>query len=130
MPAVAKILPIALETEPESTIMESTTMSLASGSRPTCATWISPFVFFNSTALIELDPISRPTIVLAPPNKPMTFTPLVTRRYACGFRSLLPASFPFHALSFHPGVQNRFLELPAVPQLERRDLFLVHVLVK
>ena len=65
-----KILLIALETLPESTIMESTTMSLASGSTPRCDTWISPFERFSSIALIELDPISKPTIDFADPNMP------------------------------------------------------------
>src|SRR5205085_3930922 len=37
-----KILLIALETLPESTIIESTTISLASGSTPKCETCISP----------------------------------------------------------------------------------------
>jgi hypothetical protein len=66
-----KILEMALETLPESTIIESTTMSLARGSKPTCATLISPLAFLSSTALMLLEPMSRPTIDLAPPNRPM-----------------------------------------------------------
>ena len=60
---------IALDTVPESTIMESTTMSEASGSSPRCATSIPARVFLSSTALMLEEPTSRPTIVFDPiPN--------------------------------------------------------------
>ena len=42
-------------------IMESTTMSLASGSIPMCASSICPLLLFSSTALMLLEPISSPT---------------------------------------------------------------------
>src|ERR1700677_2053047 len=62
-------LEIALDTVPESTIIESTTMSEASASNPRCATSICPPFFFNSTALMLEEPTSRPTIVFDPiPN--------------------------------------------------------------
>ena len=63
-----KILLMALETLPESTIMESTTMSLASGSTPRCETCISPLERFNSMALMQLEPMSNPTIDFDVPN--------------------------------------------------------------
>ena len=64
-----KSLAIALETVPESTIMESTTMSGAIGSRPRCATSMPARVFLSSTALMLDDPTSSPTIVFDPiPN--------------------------------------------------------------
>ena len=60
---------IALDTVPESTIMESTTMSDDSGSRPRCATSICPPFFFSSTALMLEEPTSRPTMDFDPnPN--------------------------------------------------------------
>ena len=40
----------ALDTVPESTIIESTTISGAKGSRPRCATSMPPLVRFSSTA--------------------------------------------------------------------------------
>src|SRR3981081_1778085 len=46
-----KSFEIALETVPESTIIESTTMSEASGSNPRCAPSPCPPFFFSSTAL-------------------------------------------------------------------------------
>src|ERR1019366_3629546 len=62
-------LAMALETVPESTIMESTTMSGAIGSSPMCATSIPTRVFLSSTALMLEEPTSRPTIVFDPiPN--------------------------------------------------------------
>src|SRR5206468_2272591 len=60
---------IAVETVPESTIMESTTISGAKGSSPRWATSIPSRPRFSSTALMLEDPTSRPTIVFAPnPN--------------------------------------------------------------
>src|SRR2546425_466571 len=60
---------IALETVPESTIMESTTMSEDSGSSPRWATSIWPPFFLSSTALMLEEPTSRPTIDFDPnPN--------------------------------------------------------------
>src|SRR6476660_5485698 len=81
-----KILLIALETLPESTIMESTTMSLASGSTPRCETTISPLDFFSSIALMQLEPMSNPTIDFPDPNMPsalslMSFASPVARTY-------------------------------------------------
>ncbi len=60
---------IALETVPESTIIESTTISGASGSRPRWVTSSPLRPFFSSTALMLEEPTSRPTIDLEPnPN--------------------------------------------------------------
>src|SRR3954462_411651 len=124
-----KIFVIALETLPESTIIESTTMSEASGSTPMCATSISPWALRSSTALMLLEPMSRPTIVFAPPNKPIRSSSVPSYR-SRGFGLLFAAAFADGALTLHPTVQDGLLELPAVPQLEGGNLFLVHVLVK
>src|SRR5438067_11078991 len=126
-----KILVMALDTLPESTIIESTTMSLASGSRPMCTSSTSPRDFFSSTALMLLEPMSRPTIAFVPPIPNIRLPLLVARgRAACGLRFLLAPSFSHAALALHPGVQDGFLELPAVAQLESGDAFLVNVLIK
>src|SRR5208283_1627418 len=135
-------LEIALETVPESTIIESTTMSEDSGSSPRCATSICPPFFLSSTALMLEEPTSRPTMDFDPiPNMCPPF---------CVARALLPATFflnlpgcfprclgfalgrRFHLtrLLFHPLVQLRFLEAPAIAQLERGNPLFAHVLVK
>src|SRR5208283_331964 len=43
---------------------------------------------------------------------------------------LFSACFHFHRLLFHPLIELGFLEAPAIAQLERRNLLLVHVLVQ
>src|SRR5208282_2225838 len=137
-------LAIELETWPESTIMESTTRSGAIGSNPRCATSIPVRVFLNSTALMLEEPTSSPTIVfdpipnmcpplVAPASSPASFLLL-----SCGFARCLHFflaprfrfHFHFHRLLFHPLIDLRFLETPAVAQLERRNLLFVHVLVQ
>src|SRR6266849_1383537 len=120
---------IALDTAPEATIMESTTISGASGSRPRCATSIPLRPRFSSTALMLEEPTSRPTIVFAPnPNMcPPLGLPggLGSRlRFLLAFRLHL-ARFLFHPL-FQPGL----LEAPAVAQLEGGDLLFPDVLVQ
>src|SRR5438552_1464878 len=118
---------IALETVPESTIIESTTMSGGSGSNPRCATSIPPRDFFNSTALMLEEPTSRPTIDFDP--NPNMCPPLRGSLSDClCFGGLL--YFHFARFFFHPLVQPRFLEPPPVPQLECRNLLLIHVLVE
>src|SRR6266536_5119255 len=120
---------IALETVPESTIIESTTMSEDSGSSPRCATSICPPFFLSSTALMLEEPTSRPTMDFDPnPNMCPPFVVPASRRPQ--FFLLCPSSFHgclgfafrlrFHLarLLFHPLVQPRFLEAPAVAQLE------------
>src|SRR5208282_524701 len=135
---------IALETVPESTIIESTTMSEDSGSSPRCDTSICPPFFFNSTALMLEEPTSRPTIVFDPiPN-------MGARLCSCGagalarvdfvltlpgslrrrLRLMLRSRLHLARLLFHPLVQLRFLEAPAVAQLESRNPLFPNVLVK
>ena len=58
-----KILLMALATLPESTIMESTTMSLASGSKPMCVTSISP------RALLQLHGLDAAGADVQPDNR-------------------------------------------------------------
>src|SRR5271157_2576956 len=130
-------LAMAAETVPESTIMESTTMSGAIGSRPRCATSIPVRVFLSSTALMLEEPTSRPTIVFDPiPNMcPPFFCDYEIRLRSSGslYRCLdflFAPRFHFHRLLFHPLIQLRFLEAPAIAQLERRNFLLVHVLVQ
>src|SRR5262245_38907105 len=136
-----KILLMALETCPESTIMESTTTSLARGSKPECATTTSPLDRFSSIALMQLEPMSNPTIDFPDPNIP-TILPYASLSGFTPFRVLsragsLGCSGPFlgavhvHcALLFHPLVQNGLLKLPAVPEFEGRDFLFGHVFVK
>src|SRR5208283_55687 len=135
-----KSLAIELETWPESTIMESTTRSGAIGSSPRCATSIPVRVFLSSTALMLDEPTSRPTIVfapipnmcpplLAPASSPASFL-LLSSGFARCLHFLFSACFRFHRLLFHPLIDLRFLEAPAVAQFERRNLLLVHVLVQ
>src|SRR6266850_2508145 len=125
-----KSFEIALETVPESTIMESTTMSGAIGSRPRCATSIPWRVFLSSTALMLEEPTSRPTIVFDP--NPNMCPPLLLRSgslYGCsGF--LFAPRFHFHGFFFHPLVELRFLEAPAIAKFERRNLLFIHVFVE
>src|ERR1039458_2321061 len=88
---VANSLEIALDTGPESTIIESTTISGAIGSSPRCTTSIPVRVFLSSTALMLDEPTSRPTIVFVPnPNMCPPFVAPAARRqlsYCC------PAAF-------------------------------------
>src|SRR6266849_6570305 len=132
---------MALETVPESTIMESTTMSGAIGSRPKCATSMPARVFLSSTALMLEEPTSRPTIVFDPiPNMCPPFLRSSLIAYKDCLRSssslyrcldfLFALRFRFHGLLFHPLIQLRFFEAPAVAQLERRNFLLVHILVQ
>src|ERR1035437_4826343 len=123
---------MALETVPESTIMESTTMSGAIGSSPICATSIPTRVFLSSTALMLEEPTSRPTIVFDPmPNMCPPFCSEVrfpNSSFARVYRVqeaftaaliFLPLRVSDHRLLFHPLIQLRFLEAPAIAQLER-----------
>src|ERR1700722_12824960 len=121
--------------------MESTTRSGAIGSSPRCATSMPVRVFLSSTALMLEEPTSRPTIVFAPnmcppfpaPARPASFA-LLSLLLPCGFRRrlylFLRQRFGFHRLLFHPLIQLRFLEAPAIAQLECRNFLFVHVLVQ
>src|SRR5579863_5065912 len=121
-------LEIALDTVPESTIMESTTISGARGSRPRCATSIPLRPFLNSTALMLEDPTSRPTIVFDP--NPNMCPPLLLPGSLGSCLRFSALRFHLAGLVFHPLVKLRFLEAPAIAQLESRNLLLAHVLVK
>src|SRR3981081_1399585 len=147
---------IALDTVPESTIMESTTMSEASGSSPRCATSIPARVFLSSTALMLEEPTSRPTIVFDPiPNMCPPFvapvlpafsvschrlpprrleeilpSPLQLLLRSRSFRLAFRPRFNLAGLLFHPLVQLRLLETPAVAHLARRNSLFPDVLVK
>src|SRR5581483_2433472 len=120
---------IALETLPESTIIESTTISGASGSRPRCATSIPARDRLSSTALMLEEPTSRPTIVFDP--NPNMCPPLqLPGSLGSRLRFLLALGFHLVRLLFHPLVQPRFLEAPAVAQFESGNLLFAYVLVK
>src|SRR5215472_10500474 len=142
---------MALETVPESTIIESTTMSDESGSRPRCATSICPPFFFSSTALMLEEPTSRPTMDFDPnPNMCPPFwgrgwlsAPIVVAPDSSGLNSLLRSrSLPrclglapgsrlhLARLLFHPLIQLRFLEAPAIAELKRGNPLFADVLVK
>src|SRR6266403_1347875 len=112
------------------TIMESTTMSGAIGSRPRCATSMPWRVFLSSTALMLEEPTSSPTIVFDP--NPNMCPPLLLRSgslNSCS-RFLIAPRFHFHGLFFHPLIKLRFFEAPAIAQFKRRNLLLVHILVE
>src|SRR5580692_309411 len=120
---------IALETVPESTIMESTTISGPSGSTPRWTTSRPLRPLRSSTALMLEEPTSRPTIAFDP--NPNMFPPLcLSGGFGSHLRFLLASHFHLGGLLFHPLVQPRFFEAPAVAQLESGNLLLAYVLVK
>src|SRR5258708_2191737 len=109
--------------------MESTTISGASGSSPRCATSMPARVRFNSTALMLEEPTSRPTIVFDP--NPNMCPPLLSSSLGGRLRFLLVAlAFHLVRLLFHPLIKLRFLEAPAIAQLERWNFLFAYVLVK
>src|SRR6266852_4245375 len=120
---------IALDTVPESTIMESTTISGASGSSPRCATSMPSRPRFSSTALMLEEPTSRPTIVFAPNPNMCPPLRLPGSFHGC-LRSLLASYFHLVRLIFHPLIELRLLEAPAVAQLEGGDFLFPDVLVQ
>src|SRR5215471_18623583 len=73
-------------------------------------------VDFNSTALIELEPISSPTncLLFFPPShisRPLSLSPRLAAPHMC-----------LAHLAFHPAIQDRLAKFPAVAQLECRNL--------
>src|SRR6185369_10023382 len=83
--------------------------------------------------LIELEPISNPTNGLFLLKKPITLH-VLTLGFHRGFRETLWLRLddelcPF-TLSFHPSVQQIFLEPPAISQLEGWNALFTEVLVK
>src|SRR5271170_5283223 len=120
---------IAVETVPESTIMESTTISGPSGSTPRCTTSRPLRPLRSSTALMLEEPTSRPTIAFDP--NPNMCPPLrLPGGFGSHLRFLLASNLHLGGLLFHPLVQPRLLEAPAVSQLEGGDLLFPYVLVK
>src|ERR1700674_1039863 len=109
--------------------MESTTISGASGSRPRCATSMPLRPFLSSTALMLEDPTSRPTIVFDP-NPNMCPPLLLPGSLGSRLRFLSALCFHLAGLLFHPLVELRFLEAPAVAQLESGNLLFAYILVK
>src|ERR1051326_2499698 len=109
--------------------MLSTTMSGARASTPKWTTSICPPFFFSSTALMLEEPTSRPTIDLLP--NPNMCPPL---QLPSSFDSCLGILFTsyFHLVGFffHPLVEFRFLEAPAIAQFESRNFLLAYILVK
>src|SRR4029077_16957035 len=106
-----------------------------------CATSICPPFFFSSTALMLEDPTSSPTIVFDPiPNMCPPFEALFSKlvfRYLLrpgSFRRCLGFAFQSRLhlarLLFHPLIQPRLLEAPAVAQLESGNSLLTDILVK
>src|SRR5207237_4881170 len=95
---------------PESTIIESTTISGAKASKPRCATSMPARVFFNSTALMLEEPTSSPTIDFDPnPNMcpPLRLPSGLTRRLR-----FLRLRFHLAGLLFHPLVHPCFFKPP------------------
>src|ERR1700689_1372715 len=109
--------------------MESTTISGASGSRPRCATSIPLRPFLNSTALMLEDPTSRPTMVFDP-NPNMGPPLLLPSSFGSCLRFVSALRFHLAGLLFHPLVELRFLEAPAIAQLESGNLLLAYIFVE
>src|SRR6478672_5786621 len=82
---------------------------------------------FNSTALMLLDPTSRPTMDCFPN---MSHPSELRRRYRARLGFLPFSRSARHALALHPGIEHGAFELPPVAQLESRNPFLVHILVE
>src|SRR5947199_3536223 len=91
---------------------------------------MSPFTFLSSTALMLLEPMSRPTIDFADPNPNIFASLLAGRSSGCARLFLGAFGFPDRALLLHPLIQDGFLEFPAIAQLKGRDLLFVNVLVE
>src|SRR5579862_1493181 len=111
-----------------------------------------PPFFFNSTALILEEPTSRPTIVFDPIPNMCARLFVFLRLYGAGTFArvvfstafsllasgslhgrlplVLRSEFHLARLLFHPLVELRFFEAPAVAQFESRNLLLANVLVK
>src|SRR5438094_10596125 len=109
--------------------MESTTISGASGSSPRCATSMPSRPRFSSTALMLEEPTSRPTIVFAPNPNMCPPLRLPGSFHGC-LRFLLASCFHLVRLIFHPLIELRLLEAPAVAQLEGGDFLFPDVLVQ
>src|SRR6185295_3551906 len=104
---------MASVTAGESMIAPSTTASGPSGSQAKPVIWYPFLDLVSSTALIELEPISRQTSGLDFLKRPIS---LALNRSFLG-----AAGLHFQhtlALFFHPPVQKILLEPPPVPQLE------------
>src|ERR1700694_2145882 len=100
--------------------MESTTMSLAKGSMPKWLTMISPRLRCNSTALMLLEPMSRPTIVLLEPKLRPNISrhphyPTAAVRTARGFFFSVPSP-PLLLFSIQRS-NNAFLNFQRLPNL-------------
>src|SRR5271157_4411339 len=109
--------------------MESTTMSGASISRPRCTTSIPLRPFLSSHALMLEDPTSRPTIVFDP-NPNMCPPLLLPGSFGSRLRFLSALRFHLAGLLFHPLVELRFLEAPAIAKFKSRNLLFAYVLVE
>src|SRR5580693_7411976 len=109
--------------------MESTTISGPSGSTPKCTTSRPLRPLRSSTALMLEEPTSRPTIAFDP--NPNMCPPLhLSGGFGSHLRFLLASYLHLGGLLFHPLVQPRLLEAPAVSQFEGGDLLFPNVLVK
>src|SRR5580693_5571904 len=109
--------------------MESTTISGPSGSTPKCTTSRPLRPLRSSTALMLEEPTSRPTIAFDP--NPNMFPPLcLSGGFGSHLRFLLASYLHLGGLLFHPLVEPRLLEAPAVSQFEGGDLLFPNVLVQ
>src|SRR5215472_5675086 len=113
----SNILLMALATCGASMIAPSTTVSGASDSIPKLTSSYPVLACFNSTALIELEPISSPTncLLFRPPNNHMFAASL----FLCPSAWQLPPSGGrLTHLAFHPAVQDGLAQFPTVSQLK------------
>src|SRR5437868_9878763 len=97
----SKILLMALATCGASIIAPSTTVSGAKCSEPKLTSSYPLLLAFNSTALIELDPMSNPTsCLLFPPNS------AITRPLSRNPGELAAAQVRLANLALHPAIQD------------------------
>src|SRR6266511_260579 len=118
-----KILLILPATLPLSTIMESTTISLARGSTPMWLTITTPRLRRSSTVVMLFDPMSTPSIVLFDPKPHISvlFYPAAVVRTARGF-FFSATSPPLLLLSIQRS-RSAFLNFQRFPSLKAGILF-------
>src|SRR5438445_6971977 len=122
--ALSKIRLMAFATCGASMIAPSTTVSGASDSIPKLTSSYPALVLFNSTDLMELEPISSPTSCLLFFRRITSRSPFVLRP-AETFKPLHQlTSFCVHLahLTFHPSIQNGLTQFPTVAKFECRNL--------
>src|SRR5260221_4117361 len=120
-PAESKIRLMALATCGASMMAPSTTVSGASDSMPKLTSSSPALVDFNSTDLIELEPMSSPTscLLFFPPNnisQPL-YSFALPKLCRLRFR-LTPPRVHLAHFAFHPSIQNGLTQFPPITEFE------------